>query len=182
MSLLFNPVLVGPVSHNDDVHNTTAKRNVPSGIAGLDSNGLLSINQLPKGVINSYSISNGVLDSNDPEQNTTFEGGTEFGLFIFNSLKPSPATIRLQFKLKTNNPVLPAYASIIKNSEVQSTDICDVDTDYHTFMHDIEISEDDIIVLEFKTTFGGTAFAKDFRILGTVTPFDANLGWNIISL
>jgi len=158
---------------------TASMKNIASGIAGLDLNALLSINQLPVGVINSYAISNNILDSNDPEQSTISVTGVLFGSFTFTSLKPSPSTVRFTYKLRTDNAAKTAYAYIIKNGIVEIIDYVDSDTVYHTFTRDITIEEGDVISLEYEITAGATAYAKEFRILGDITTFDPALGWNI---
>ncbi|MFA7171662.1 MAG: hypothetical protein WC180_06745 [Candidatus Paceibacterota bacterium] len=158
---------------------TERMKNIASGIAGLDLNALLSINQLPVGVINSYAISNNILDSNDPEQSTISVTGVLFGSFTFTSLKPSPSTVRFTYKLRTDDAAKTVYAYIIKNGIGEAYDYVDSDTVYHTFTHDITIEEGDVITLEYETTAGATAYAKEFRILGDITTFDPALGWNI---
>jgi len=162
-----------------DLIQTASMKNIASGIAGLDLNALLSINQLPVGVINSYAISNNILDSNDPEQSTISVTGVLFGSFTFTSLKPSPSTVRFTYKLRTDNAAKTAYAYIIKNGIVEIIDYVDSDTVYHTFTRDITIEEGDVISLEYEITAGATAYAKEFRILGDITTFDPALGWNI---
>ena len=50
-------------SHNDDLHNTTAKRNIAGGIVGLNINSKFPIKYIPL-ILNTYLLSNNVLHNN----------------------------------------------------------------------------------------------------------------------
>lgn len=148
--------------HNDDLHNTTAKRNLANGVAGLDASGNL-FNSYYAGLLEYYTLSNNIIHSHDNLIQTTSLSYVKLKTITINELHPTPSTIRISFRLYTYwGPQI--WGRIYKNGVGVGTERAT--TSSNTFIEDISFDKNDTVEIWGKSSWGTECRLTNFRILG----------------
>ena len=157
-------------AHNDDLHITTAKKNLANGVAGLDSNSKL-LNALIPGILNKYSISNDILHLHDAEINgLTYTSYTKVKTITINSLHKTPETLRISFDLKRDiysGTYWAVNARIYKNGVEHGGYFTHNQLNYVTKTVDLNFADGDTIELWVKCNVSAYKMSvRNFRVLG----------------
>jgi hypothetical protein len=155
--------------HNDDLHKTTAKRNLAGGVAGLDSSIKIE-NSLYKGLKKLYEISNNILHSHDVNAGTQSSTYVKLKTITINTLYPSPITLRIYFGLYSSCSIAasPAKAKIYKNGNPVGIERTNAWPIYQTFTEDLSFSNGDTIELWGLHSYGTPCWCtvSNFKVLG----------------
>lgn len=157
----------GVSAHNDDAHLTTAKKNIASGIAGLDSSAKLIETQMP-GLLNHYVIGNSVLHSHDQ---SLYAGSTSYvklKTITLDTLTSSPQTLRIYyiFAPVSSGPI--GYGKIYKNGVAFGAENNAPTTTPVEVFEDLAFSQGDTIEIWGKCSEVASVQFIGFKILGSV--------------
>lgn len=175
--------------HNDDLHKTTAKRNVTNGVAGINSGGNIIDSSGNIAITDDkfkyyYNISDLSLQTHNNNIDITDLSYTKYKTITVNTLSPSPETLRIFVNTAVNGEV---YVKIYKNGVAYGIEHYYNGVGWFGFSEDLSFAETDNIELYAYTTAGSIiVFIDRFEVKGTNTKHTlataingSNIGINI---
>lgn len=123
-----------------------------------------------------YQIGDNLIHAHDDVVLSLAESPVLRKTITITELYPSPSTLRIKFDLSTEGAT--AYGRIYKNGAPYGTQQSTSSTTYVTFSEDLQFAQGDLIQLYLWTsTSYRYAYARNFRVYGTLTAFDLIKGF-----